>query len=174
MLFFLSYRHKKFKGNIYGKYLRVEMEPYQFIGRLPNSVRWILMPIITFISFFAVNMLLKFLIKLNRIMMPDTILFFIPTEYFFIFEEHLVTAFIVGATPLIVGASIAPSYKIIVTIILSAIMFMIVGVSLMTFYYSENWISLINVISTMLGVGWAIFYILNKINKIENSHKLDE
>ena len=146
------------------------MEPYNVIVNLPNWVRWILVIFISPVSLFVAHMILQVILNLNFLWMPDTVLYFIPTEYFFYFEKNIINAFLVGATPIIIGATLAPAYKIITSIIIAVLFLIVLLLAMINFYSAGDLKNIINIFSTILGSTWAIYYSYNKLKifKIKN------
>ena len=123
------------------------------IEKIPNWLRWILIPIVSILSMIFLNILLE--LPILYIGSGDSIYGSI--------QRNTINAVAVGFIAVYAGVYIAPNRKEIVSLILGALYVLLGSMSVwIGISKSDYWI-IINIISSIFGTGVAIYITFMKI-----------
>ena len=122
------------------------------IQKFPNWLRWLLVPISVVITLFIVTGLtnLFFWLQGKFLGLGDD-------AWLMSLWKNIFGPGVTGFATVYVGVHVSPAGKKIAAIVIGAVMMMIGGVSLLSFISSSNWWGVVNVIATVVGVGFSIY-----------------
>ncbi|MBU3600108.1 hypothetical protein ICN28_06220 [Polynucleobacter sp. 30F-ANTBAC] len=124
----------------------------EFIEKLPNWFRWILVPISSLLTFVLVS-----LMAVLAIWIETKLLGIGEGAWLDKIWVNVIAAVLTGYSTIFVGALFAPSFKKIVALVLGGIVVLATGLILGSLIQKGDWWGLINVISNIIGVGGAIY-----------------
>jgi len=124
----------------------------EFIHKLPNWFRWILVPISLVFTFIAVSLLTGFFFWFQGKMLGLG-----DGAWMDLIWKNALAPAITGFAAVYSGVYCAPGNKKIVSLVLGGILVLIAGLSLLGLIVRGDWWGVINILFTVVGVGGAIY-----------------
>ena len=122
----------------------------ELLNRIPNWIRWILVPIASFLSAFILNFLLSFFYNVLPYLQPINPDWFGMKALKFSFVPLMN-----GSVLVLSGVIVAPQYRKATSIVLGVIYIFLAGMSMLTPPQKVGW-ELISVISYIVGISIGI------------------
>jgi hypothetical protein len=122
------------------------------IENIPNWLRWTLVPVAVVVT----NILATIIITLLY-WVQDKFDIFGTVSWIDIVWRNIISPFATIYLSVYAGVFVSPSNKIFVAIVIGSIAIIFLGVFFMSAFSSENWMSVVSIISTTVGVGVAIY-----------------
>lgn len=132
----------------------------EFVNKLPNWLRWVLVPLAVVVAFLLVSILSNLLFWFQGNMMGLGEGAWLDK----IWKNALAPA-ITGFASVYCGVYVAPSNKKIVSLVIGALLVMLGGISLLSMLADRNWWGLVNVLFTIGGIGGAIYSTFEEAEK---------
>jgi hypothetical protein len=124
--------------------------------KLPNWLRWILIPFASLLASFLLNAFLELTILWNSQFIG------FGGEFFELAQRNTFNAGLVGFAMVYAGVYLAPSKKEIVSLVLGAIWVLIGSMSIWIGISKGDYWVITNIISTIIGIGAAIYNAFNE------------
>lgn len=123
-----------------------------FVNKLPNWLRWILVPFASIFAMFIVHWISQFFASIQSFQMGS------ETGGFFdnIFRNTLPAAF-TGFASVYLGVLMAPNGKKITSLIISVILILLLSITLLSGLEVGDIWKIINVVFTIIGLGVAVY-----------------
>ena len=133
-------------------FLTLRKSILEFIHKLPNWLRWILVPISVVVAYLLVSLLTVLFFWFQGMMIGLG-----EGAWLDLLWKNAFAPAISGFAAVYSGVYCAPSSKKIVSLILGAILVLLAGLSLFSLLSRGDWWGVINVLFTVVGVGGAIY-----------------
>jgi hypothetical protein len=124
----------------------------EFVNKIPNWLRWILIPIASILAMFLVHWITQFFAGVQSSQVGS------ETGGFFdnIFRNTLPPAF-TGFATVYAGVLMAPQGKKVTSLILAAIYILMLSITLLSGLEVGDFWKIVNVIFTIIGVGAGVY-----------------
>ena len=122
------------------------------IEKMPNWLRWILVPIAVILSFVVFSLLSQGFVWLQSRMFGLGEDAWLEKIWF-----NVLAPAITGYFTVIAGVVCAPTNKKVVSLVTGILLFMLGGISLLSLLGRSDWWGMINVVATVGGIGGAIY-----------------
>jgi fluoride ion exporter CrcB/FEX len=124
----------------------------EFLNKLPNWFRWVLVPVLTVITFALVSALTALFITIQ-----DGMFGIEDGSLYDRISINIIAAFIIGFTTIYVGVKVSPSERKKVALILGGCGFLVIGFLLNRLLeVGEMW-DYISVIFNLIGIGVSVY-----------------
>lgn len=124
----------------------------EIIEKMPNWLRWTLVPIAVLFSFVVVGLLSQGFVWLQSRMLGLGEDAWLDKIWF-----NALAPAVTGYFTVIAGVICAPTNKKVVSLVIGILLFMLAGISLMSLLGRGDWWGMINVVATVGGIGGAIY-----------------
>jgi hypothetical protein len=122
------------------------------LKKVPNWIRWPLVPIASAVTLVMVTALAKIFFFLQ-----GSFLGLGAEAWLMRLWENIFGPGIAGFATVYVGVQVSPYGQKVVAIVIGSVMMMIGGIGFLSYLSSGDWWSLTNVIATVAGVGLSIY-----------------
>lgn len=122
------------------------------VDKLPNFLRWFLVPIVTILALFVANFVMQIIANLQTNYIGFEIDGFFDNLY-----RNTIAPTLIGYFTIYAGVTFAPTYKNIVSLVLSAILTLLLSIVLYSGLEVGNLWQVLNTLFTILGMGFAVY-----------------
>jgi hypothetical protein len=131
-----------------------------FIERLPNWLRWILVPVSSVLAMFIVNILARLFFWLQA-----RFLGLGEGAWLELIWKNVLSGGVTGFAMVYIGVMTAPFGKKVVALVLGGLFVMLGGLSFLMALGKEDWWGATEVGFTIVGLGFAIFHVFEEEHK---------
>ena len=128
----------------------------ELLNRIPNWIRWILVPIASILSAFILNILMTLFYNVLPYLEPID-----PDSFGMKALKFSFVPWMTGLVLVFSGAAVAPQYRKTTSIVLGVIYVFLAGVSMLEPEQRVGW-QLISVISYIVGIVFGMIGIINE------------
>ena len=129
----------------------------EYVEKLPNWLRWILVPVACILALLLVHLALAILFWLQEKFMGMG-----EDAWFGLIYNHIVTGGLTGYATVIIGCLVAPSHRKVVCLAVGGILVMICGLTLLVVLAKHQYWEAADTVATVIGVGVAIYTIFEE------------